>query len=75
MISLFFPKITAEEPRSNCAKRHKDGKFPGYIFDISKLVGSKLTRFRVCLSSLEYTGVTRLKGLVVEMYRMKRLLN
>ena len=29
--------------------------FPWYILDISKLAGSKLTRCRVCLSSLQYT--------------------
>ena len=41
--------------RNNCAKRHKDWKFPWYISDISNLAGSKLTRCRVCLSSLQYT--------------------
>ena len=30
-------------------------EFPWYILDISKLAGSKLTRHRVCLSSLQYT--------------------
>ena len=43
--------------------------------DISKLAGSKLTRCRVCLFSFQYTPLTRLMGLAVEMYRMKRLLN
>ena len=44
-ISLFFRKMTAEVSRKNCGKRHKDWKFPWYILDISKLAGSKLTRF------------------------------
>ena len=44
-----FCKMTAEVLRNNCAKRHKDWKFPWYILDISKLAGSKLTRCRVCL--------------------------
>ena len=45
-LSFFFRKMTAEVARNNCAKRHKD---------ISKLAGSKLTRYRVCLPSLHYT--------------------
>ena len=53
--SLFFNKMTAEVSRNNCAKRHKDLKPPWYILDISKLAGSKLTRFRVCLSLLQCT--------------------
>ena len=48
----FFRKMTA---RNNCTKRHEDWKLPWYISDISKLAGSKLTRFRVCLSSRQYT--------------------
>ena len=44
-----------------------------YILDISSLAGSKLTRCCVCLSSIY--PLTRLIGLAVEMYRMKRLLN
>ena len=50
-----FCKMTAEVLRNNCAKRNKNWKFPWYISDISKLAGSKLTRCRVCLSSLQYT--------------------
>ena len=53
-ISLFFCNMTADVSRNNCAKRHEDWKFSGYISYISKLAGSKLTRFRVCLSSLQY---------------------
>ena len=52
---LLFCKTTAEILRNNCAKRHKDWKFPWYILDISKLAGSKLTRCRVRLPSLQYT--------------------
>ena len=40
-----FRKITADVSRNNCAKRYKDWKFLWYILDISKLAGSKLTRF------------------------------
>ena len=70
-ISLFFRKRTAEVSRNNCAKRvrQKDCKFPWYILDISKLAGSKLTRFRVCPPPP--SPLTRLKGFAVEMYRMK----
>ena len=53
--------MTAEVSRNNCAR---------YILDISKLAGPKLTRFRVCLSSLQYSPLTeKLKGLAVEMYK------
>ena len=54
-ISVFFLKMAAEVSINNCAKWHKDWKFHWYILDISKLAGPKLTRFRVCLSSLQYT--------------------
>ena len=50
----FFCKMTAEVLRNNCGKRHNDWKFPWYISDTSKLAGSKLTRYRVCLFSLQY---------------------
>ena len=47
-----------------------------FTLDISKLAGSKLTRFRVCLHSLQYyKTITILQGFVVEMHKMKRLLN
>ena len=59
MISLFSLKITAEVSRNHCAKRHADWKFPCYVLHISKLAGSKLTRFRVCLSSLQYTPLLK----------------
>ena len=58
-ISLFFREMNAEVSRNNGAKRHEDWKFPWYILDISKLAGSKLTRFRVCLSSLQYTPLLK----------------
>ena len=74
MISLFFRKMNTKVSRNNCAKRHKDWKFSCYILDISKLAGSKLTRFRVCLSHFNIP-LTKLKRLAMEMYRMKRLLN
>ena len=46
-MSLFFRKMTADVSRNNCAKRHKDWKFPWYILGVSKLAGSKIPRLRL----------------------------
>ena len=73
-ISLFFCKMTSEVLRNNCAKPRKDWKFPWYNLDISKLAGHSLPD--VVFAYLHFNmPLTRLTGLAVEMYRMKRLLN
>ena len=64
--------MTAKVLRNNCAKRHQDKTFPSYILNMSKLAGSNQA---YQISSLQSTPLTRLEGLTVEMYRMKRLLN
>ena len=70
--ALLFCKMTAEVSRNNCAKGHEDWKFIWYILDISKLAGSKLTRFLVCLSSPQYTPLLKdLKGWLWKCIRWK----
>ena len=51
-ISLFFRKIIA---KFSCAKRLKDWTFLWYNSENSKLAGSKLASFHVCLHSFQCT--------------------
>ena len=59
-ISLFLSKMTAyryqETNVPNCMRTENS-----IVLDISKLTGSRLTRFRVCLSSLQYTPLLKTK--------------
>ena len=73
-ISLFLVKLLPRNKEITVANGTGTEQFLD-IYWISKVGWTKLTRFRVCLSSLQYTPSKDLKALAKEMYRMKRLLN
>ena len=74
-ISLFFLKMTAEVSRNNCAKRHKAWRFPWVYFRHLKVSWVKAYHISCLFIFTSIYPLTRLKGLAVEIYRMKRLLN
>ena len=76
-ISLIFFKITAEVSRNNCSKRHENWKFPWYILN-SHLKVSWVKAYQISslfIFTSIYPLTKRLKGLAVEIYQMKRLLD
>ena len=74
-ISLFFCRMTAEVSRNNCTKKHKNLKIALIYFRHLNVSWVKAYDILCLFIFTSIYPLARLKGLAVEMFRMKRLLN